>query len=324
MGRGSHVSIDVFTVGEAMLRLSAPVGEALETVPRFDVHVAGSEANVASTLSQLGRTVTWASRVPDSALGRRVLSSLRAAGVDCSSVSLSDTGRLGTYFVDIRPDPLPTKVVYDRAGSAVCEMTVDDIDWDRASDARVVHLSGITPALSGSLAEIADELAGQARESGSLLTCDVNYRSKLWTTEEAERRLSVILESADLIVCGRDDASQVFGLAGDPGEVAQRLSQRFSCQSVVVTVGSDGAYWRRGSELGHVPAREVQIIDRVGAGDAFMAGLIDGLLDDDLPSGVARGAALAALALTTTGDQIRVNRAEMSSLMTIESPDVDR
>lgn len=318
------MTIDVFTIGEAMLRLSTPLGESLETTPQLDVHVAGSEANVASALSQLGRKVTWVSRVPDSALGRRVVSSLRAVGVDCDGVLVSDTGRLGTYFVDIRPDPLPTTVIYDREKSAVCDMTADEIRWELADDARMIHLSGITPALSESLATITNELAARARQSGSLLSVDVNYRSKLWTPGEAEQGLSRILESADLIVCGSDDAGVVFGLEGDPPDVVQQLSQRFSCQSVVVTAGADGAFWRHGNETGHLPARGVSIIDRVGAGDAFMAGVIDGLLDDDLPSGVARGEALAALALTTNGDQIRIDRTGLSSLMSTGGPDVDR
>lgn len=324
MGGGHEVTIDVFTVGEAMLRLSAPLGESLEAAQRLDVHVAGSEANVASALSQLGRKVAWVSRVPDSALGRRVVSSLRATGVDCEGVLLSDTGRLGTYFVDVRPDPLPTTVVYDREKAAVCDMTVDEFNWDLADAARVIHLSGITPALSESLATIADQLAARARHSGSLLSVDVNYRSKLWTPGEAERGLSTILEAADLIVCGREDADVVFGLVGDPQDVGRQLSGRFSCQSVVVTAGADGAFWRRNREFGHVPAREVSVLDRVGAGDAFMAGVIDGLLDDDLPSGVARGEALAALALTTVGDQIRIDRTGLMSLMSTDGPDVDR
>jgi 2-dehydro-3-deoxygluconokinase len=318
------VRIDVFTVGEAMLRLSAPQGETLEGASRFDVHVAGSESNVASALAQLGRAVTWVSRVPDSPLGRRIVSSLRAAGVDCSSVLLADTGRLGTYFVDVRPDPLATTVVYDREGSAVCGLTVEDIDWDLVADARVIHLSGITPALSENLATIANELAARAGGADSLLTLDVNYRSKLWSPGEAEQALSGILESADLIVCGRDDVALVFGQEGEPADVARQMSERFSCPAVVVTAGSEGAFWQRGKDSGHVPSREVRIIDPIGAGDAFMAGAIDGLLDDDLPSGVARGEALAALALTTVGDLITVNRAEMTSLMTIEGPDVDR
>lgn len=318
------MTLDVFTLGEAMLRLSAPIGESLETVPKFDVHVAGSEANVASALSQLGRSVVWASRVPDSVLGRRVLSSLQAVGVDCSSVSLSERARLGTYFVDIQSDPRPTTVVYDRAGSAASDMAVDDVDWNRVSEARVIHLSGITPALSASLAEVAKALAAQARTSDSLLTFDVNYRAKLWSPREAERGLSGLLEVADVVVCGRDDANEVFGIEDQLPEMARRISERFSVGSVVVTAGSGGTFWQHGTESGHVPAVPVRIIDRLGAGDAFMAGLVDGLLDDDLPGGVARGAALAAVALTTVGDQIRVNRPEMLSLMATEGRDVHR
>jgi 2-dehydro-3-deoxygluconokinase len=318
------MSLDVFTLGEAMLRLSAPVGQSLETSPEYDVHVAGSEANVASTLSQLGRSTMWSSRVPDSVLGRRIVSSLRSVGVDCDSVALSEEGRLGIYFVDIRPAPLSTVVVYDRAASAVCDMGVEEIDWSSISEARVVHLSGITPALSPNLAEIVNNIAVEVRESESLLTFDVNYRAKLWTPKEAEGSLASILDSADMLVCGIEDARVVFGVHGTGPGVSLQLSERFSSSSVVVTAGADGAFWRQGTQAGHVPALPVRILDPLGAGDAFMAGLIDGLLDDDLQAGVARGAALAGVALATVGDQIRITRAEMLSLLEGERPDVDR
>jgi 2-dehydro-3-deoxygluconokinase len=318
------MSLDVFTLGEAMLRLSTPVGQSLETSPEYHVHVAGSEANVASTLSQLGRSTMWSSRIPDSVLGHRILSSLRSVGVDCDSVALSEGGRLGTYFVDIRPAPLSTVVVYDRAASAVCDMGLEEIDWLSISEARVVHLSGITPALSPNLAEVVSKIVSEVRESESLLTFDVNYRAKLWTPKEAEWSLSSLLDSVDVLVCGIEDARVVFGVEGTGPEVSVQLSERFSNPSVVVTAGAGGAFWRQGTQAGHIPALPVRVVDPLGAGDAFMAGLIDGVLDDDLKAGVARGAALAGIALATVGDQIRITRAGMLSLLEGDLPDVDR
>ena len=318
------MSLDVFTLGEAMLRLSAPVGQSLETCPGYDVHVAGSEANVVSTLSQLGRSTTWSSRIPDSVLGHRILSSLRSVGVNCDSVVLSEGGRLGTYFVDIRPAPLSTFVVYDRAGSTVCDMRLEEVDWPSISQARLVHLSGITPALSPNLAEVVSKIVAEVRGSDSLLTFDVNYRAKLWTPKEAEVSLSPVLDSVDMLVCGIEDARVVFGMQGSGSEVSLQVSERFSCPSVVVTAGADGAFWRQGTQAGHVPALPVRVVDPLGAGDAFMAGLIDGLLDDDVEAGVARGAVLAAFALATVGDQIQITRTEMLSLLERERPDIDR
>lgn len=318
------MTLDVFTLGEAMLRLSTPVGRSMATAPSYEVHVAGAEANVASLLAQLGRSVAWASSLPDSVLGRRVLAEMQAVGVDCEGVSLTDDARLGTYFVDIHPAPQPTTVVYDRAHSAVCSLTVDDIDWDLISQARVVHLSGITPALSESLGEVTSAIADSVADSETLLSFDVNYRAKLWAPKEARDRLSSFLELADLVVCGLQDAREVFGFGDSQADVAGRFAKEYSTPSLVITAGSAGAYWVHNGESGHVPAIPVNVIDRLGAGDAFTAGLIDGALDGHFVDGVVRGVALAAIALTTVGDQARVTRREVEALMAERIRDVDR
>ena len=324
MDRGRRLSIDVFTVGEAMLRLSTPRGSSLESASSFDVHVAGAEANVALALSRLDRRVAWASRLPDTALGRRVLSGLRAAGVDCSGVILEPEGRMGTYFVDIHAPPRSTRVIYDRAGSTVCTLTADDLDWDLISHARVIHLTGITPALSDGLGLAVSEVAQAAASSDALLSFDVNYRAKLWSPETAAIGLSPIMRLADLVICGRQDARDVFGVDGEPNGVARRLSEDFAIPTVVVTDGPRGSWWISNGRPGHLPAWEVEVVDRLGAGDAFTAGVIDGLLDGDLVEGIARGTALAAIALTTKGDSVDVARSELDALIAGERRDVDR
>lgn len=318
------MTLDVFTLGEAMLRLSTPVGRSMATAPSYEVHVAGAEANVASLLAQLGRSVAWTSRLTASVLGRRVLADMRAVGVDCESVSLTEHGRLGTYFVDIHPEPRPTTVVYDRADSAVCAMSVEDIEWDRIAQASVVHLTGITPALSPSLREVTEAIAASVADSETLLSFDVNYRSKLWSPNEARACLAPLLELSDVVVCGLQDANEVFGLEGSGSEVADRLEGEYSIPSVVITAGSAGAWWARGGDGGHVHAIPVRVVDRLGAGDAFTAGVLDGILDGDFIDGISRGAALAAIALTTVGDQAHVTRSEVRSLMARGGRDVDR
>ncbi len=307
-----------------MLRLSARPGSSLETASSFDVHVAGAEANVAYALARLDRTVAWASRLPDTALGRRVLAGLRSAGVDCSGVMLAPEGRMGTYFVDVHRPPRPTSVIYDRADSAACSMTVDDLDWDLISDARVIHLTGITPALSDSLRNVVSELARTAASSDALLSFDVNYRAKLWSPEMALTELSPIMKLAELVVCGRQDARDVFGVGGEPDTVARQLSEEFSIPTLVVTDGHRGSWWVSDGQPGHLSALEIDVVDPVGAGDAFTAGVIDGLLDNDLLDGINRGTALAAAALTTRGDAVHVNRAELDALVAADRNDVDR
>lgn len=314
----------VLTFGEAMIRLSVPPGESLETAPAFDVHVAGSEANVAATLARMGRQVSWVSALPDSQLGRRVIGELRAAGVDCSDVALVPGARMGTYFVDLQADPLPARVIYDRSGSAVAGYRSDDFPWPRLDTTPIVHLSGITPALSPECRELSMELTRRARASGATLSVDINYRAKLWPPEEASVVLSELIAHTDLVVCTSEDARDLFEVSTPPTAMASALAERFGIERVVITSGADGAWWHHNGFDGHAPAIPVSVVDRIGAGDAFMAGVLDGLMDDSLDQGVSRGTALAALALTTRGDRPIVSRDEMDQVLEGSVRRVDR
>jgi 2-dehydro-3-deoxygluconokinase len=324
MDRDGVGMIDVFTFGEAMIRLSVRPGENLESATSFDVHTAGAEANVANTLARLGRTVTWGSRLPEGPLGRRVVADLRAAGVDCSRVALVPDSRIGTYFVELRAEPLPANVIYDRTGSAAAGFTSEDIPWDVVDQARVVYLSGITPALSQSCRDAVMELAARARKGTCLFAVDVNYRSKLWPPGEAATTLARLIQGAGLVVCTSEDAGGVFGITSGPDKAAEELGSLFEAERAVVTSGAAGAWWYEDGVTGHVPSVPVSVVDRIGAGDAFTAGVIDGLLDGHLESGVHRGTALAALALATRGDRAITTRDQMESLIAGAGRRVDR
>jgi len=315
---------EVFTFGEAMLRLSVSPGHTLETAPAYAVHVAGTEANVAATLSRLDREVSWVSALPEGPLGRRVLAELQACGVDCSGVVVRPEGRIGTYFVELHAEPLAARVIYDRAGSAAAGFTLGDVPWELFESAQIIHMTGITPALSASCREVVLDMAERARRDGKFLSVDVNYRSKLWGTEEASRVISEVMRSADLVVCTGEDASDLFGISLDPPDVARELADRHAIARVVVTSGVGGAWWCHDGNAGHVSAISVSVVDRIGAGDAFMAGVLDGILDGDLGLGVRRGNALAALALTTRGDRAVASRAEVDSMLTGAARRVDR
>lgn len=309
------MSHDVFTFGEAMLRLSVRPGERLESAARMDVHVAGSELNFATALAALGRKVTWYSRIPEGALGGRVLAHLRAFGIDASVVGIDPSGRLGTYFVELRSPPLQTRVVFDRSGSVASSMAPPDIPDGVVEEARVVHLTGITPALSTSCRDATFEVLRRARSAGRMVTVDVNHRAKLWRAAAARETLSPLLEAADLVLCARSDAEEVFQVTGSAEHAVSVLATRFGLARVVVTDGANGAWWFEEGAVGHVPAVAVEVLDRLGAGDAFAAGLVDGLLDGDMSAGLRRGAVLAAVALTTYGDQAVVGRPELESLV---------
>lgn len=315
---------DVVTVGEAMLRLSVPAGSRLDDVRSLDVHVAGAEANTAVALAALGRTVSWWSRLPDSPLGRRIARDLRAAQVDISHVRWVEGARTGTYYVEHAASPRPVRVVYDRAHSAASEMTSSDFPIDELTDARVAHLSGITPALSKSTRELSFAFAERAREGDCMFTLDLNYRAKLWSPEEARRTLLEIGAEADVVVVTREDAEDVLGFTGEDHSVLSRTREAFSAAAAIVTLGENGAVWMFGDDSGEVPARPTYVVDRLGAGDAFMAGVIEGLLIGDFHYGMRVGTVLASLALGTHGDHVITTAEELRIMLDGGERSVDR
>jgi 2-dehydro-3-deoxygluconokinase len=305
------VSYDIVTVGEAMLRLWVPPGERLEDTSAFRVTVAGAEANVAIAAARMGHSVAWISRLPNSPLGRRAAQEIRAHGVDVSHVRWSDEHRMGTYYVELAAPPRPSNVIYDRADSAASHMTAADLVWDVIDSARIVHLSGITPALSDECRAISSEVARRA----SSLCLDVNYRSKLWSPAEARPVLEDLCGQAEVIILTQEDARDVFGLDGDARGVLEELRGLTGATSLVLTRGAAGAAWMSNDELGEAPGYDVEEIDRIGAGDAFAAGVLGGVLAGDLGVGVERGLAMAALKLGMYGDQLRPDPDEVERLL---------
>jgi len=307
-----------------MLRLSVPPGDRLEVADQLDLHVAGSEANTAIALAQLGRQVTWLSRLPDNPLGRRVVREIRGAGVDTSHVRWVTGARMGVYFVELASPPRPVSVVYDRAGSAAAELEPDDLPPGLVDSAKVVHLSGITPALSDGCRRLALETAERARAGSCRLTVDINYRAKLWSPESANGTLTQLATGADLVVMTREDARDVFGIRGEPLDVASEARKKLEVGTVVVTLGDEGSLWDSDNASGRVDPLPTEIVDRLGAGDAFMAGVIDGLLDDDLERGMRTGTLLASLALGSHGDHVITTREEVDRLLEGRGRAIDR
>lgn len=295
-------ALDVVTLGEAMLRLAAPPGEALEAAGRFDVRVAGAEANVAVTLARLGFRAGWVSKVRDDPLGRRVAGELRRHGVELSALVWTPHGRTGLYFLEMGAPPRGITVHYDRAGSACSTLAPEEVNWPYLRRARWVHLTGITPALSETCAATAARAVREARAAGTRVSFDVNYRRTLWTADRARAVLEPLLREADLLFAAAEDAREVFGLDGEAGDLALRLRGRFAAATAVVTAGADGAYLAGADGVTHQPALAGDVVDPIGRGDAFAAGLLWGALDGDLRAGLRYGVALAALQQTYWGD----------------------
>jgi 2-dehydro-3-deoxygluconokinase len=324
--------MDLVTFGESMLRLSPPGRERLERATTLEFRAAGAESNVAVAADRLGLETAWLSKLPDSPLGRKVTSTLRSQGTE-PVVAWSETGRQGVYFLEQSGSPRGANVVYDRADAAVTTATPDDLDLSRVEDADWVFTSGITPALSATLADTTRELLARARDAGATTAFDVNYRAKLWEPDAARAELESVFPDVDVLFVAERDARSVLDRDGDAtasdgddaATIARALRAEFDFETVVVTRGEDGAVARHDGETVEQAAFEAETHDPVGTGDAFVGGYIarrarGGSVTDALEW----GAATAALKRTIPGDVALVTPAEVDDVVTGNAPDIDR
>ncbi len=306
---------DVTTFGESMLRLSVPVGQPLELTSRLDMNIAGSESNVLAVLVQLGHRSSWVSSLPDNALGRLVANQFRMRGIDLSNVVWRGNGRMGTYFVEMVAPPRVVQVIYDRDNSCVTQMTPEEINWDALLSTKLLHLSGITPALSEGCLDIVQEAIARAHAASIPVSFDVNYRSKLWTPEEAAATLLPLLQNSKLLFCAKRDAELLFGISGTPEEVIKQLAAKTKAHHIIVSIGSAGVVGWNGRQLIQQAAYETTIIDALGAGDALAAGVIHGWLMGSFTQGLQMGTALAAMALSQVGDMVVASQSVLNDLL---------
>ena len=303
---------DVVTFGEAMLRLSPPHFGRLEQSHSLDVEIGGSELNVAVGVSRLGMSAAWISKLPNNALGRMVRNRARELGVDVAQVIFSDKGRQGLYFVEYGAAPRASSVLYDRGNSAISLIQPGEVDWKKVlSRAKLLHVSGITPALSPSAAETTAVAMKAAKEAGCLVSYDLNYRKKLWSPAEAKSCQEPLMRLVDILTTTEEDTGVVFGIREDTYQkVAESLAKTFGFKAVAITLREDISVWKNNwTAIAYADGKiysdrtyTVEIVDRVGAGDSFTAGFIYGYLTGDAQKGVKYGNALAALKHTMPGD----------------------
>jgi 2-dehydro-3-deoxygluconokinase len=305
---------DVTTLGEMMLRLSVASGTRLELTNHLDVYPAGAESNVVSLLSRLEHRTRWFGALPKNPLGRLAANHLRLAGVDLDGILWRDEGRLGTYYVEFGAPPRGIQVTYDRAHSCASQLQPDQINWDSLLNTRLIHLTGITPALSTSCREVVIEALHRVKEAEVPVSFDINYRQRLWSEAEAGEVLGQLMKGVELLFCSQADAARLFNCKGTIKEIAQTMLERSQAHYVVVTFGEQGALLWNGQEWLHEEARPTQIIDRLGAGDALAAGVIHSWLNGDLNAGLRYGVTLAALALSQLGDMLVTNKTELEKL----------
>lgn len=306
--------MDLLTFGETMLRLTPPDDERIEAADSFDVHVGGAESNVAVAATRLGVDAAWTSKLPDTPPARRVVTALREHGVE--PLVATGEGRVGTYYLETGATPRGTEVTYDRTGAAVRTTTLGDLPVDAVREASAFYTSGITPALSETLAGTVAEAFEVAGTAGTEVVFDVNYRSKLWSPDAARETLTDLLPAVDTLVVAARDAETVLDRDGDPTMVAADLAAEYDCGTVIVTRGSAGAVAVDDGEVYEQPAFEAASPYPVGTGDAFVGGyLARSLRGDGVADALEYAAATAALKRTIPGDAARVTPTEVEAVL---------
>lgn len=299
-------SYDFLTLGETLLRLSPPGAQRLDQARSFEIGIGGSELNVACLLARLGWRTAWVSRLPEGPLGRIVDGEARRHGVDTRFVRWIPDARLGLMFFEAGPAPRNARVIYDRKHSAASELGFEDAPWEAliAASARV-HLSGITPALGPSCRALVVHVAQLAAAAGKPVSYDLNYRATLQSPADARAMLVAVAPHLELLVVAERDARAVLGFAEEAEPLAAAIAARYAVPLVALTrpPGSEPGdlLWARGV-VRHAPRYKVEIVDRIGAGDSFVGGLVHGLLAGDLDFAIRLAAYAAAIGLATPGD----------------------
>ncbi|MFQ6131914.1 MAG: sugar kinase [Armatimonadota bacterium] len=305
---------EVIGLGEVMVRLWPAYDVPLERATQLQVDTGGAEFDTVVALARLGVRTAWVSKLPDSPLGRLIADSGRRHGVDMSLVKWTAAGRVGLYFVEYLRRAGSIRVYYDRKQAAINDLHEDEVDWSAFRQARFVHLSGITPALSEDCARLARRALAEAHAGRSRVSFDVNYRAMLWTPVEAAQALEPLLKQADVLVSSLKDLQLLFDIEGPPPEAARRARDRFGSEVVALTLGEEGSLAIRGEEEARWVGIPCEEVDRFVAGDCFAAGLLYGLLRDDLHLGVRTGGAMAALKHTIHGDMPWLTASEVAEV----------
>lgn len=329
----------VVTLGEIMLRLSTPGFTRFVQAPSLDVTYGGGEANVAAALAGYGLESYLVTKLPTHEVGQAAVNHLRRYGVSDRFI-VRGGERVGIYFLETGASQRASKVIYDRAGAAVTTLTPDEVDFEAVFDeAAWFHFTGITPALGRTAHETVLAAAKAAKAAGATVSCDLNYRKKLWTVERARAAMRPLMEYVDVCIANEEDADKCLGLTAGTTDIegaeldeagyfqlAERLRAEFDFEAVAITLRESYSASRNGwSALLHndsdcrTPVRstryDVQLVDRVGGGDSFASGLIYGLLTKESGRDALEFAVAAScLKQTIPGDFNLVSADEVEKL----------
>lgn len=292
----------IVTFGEIMMRLNPPGYNRILQTNSFDISFAGGEASVSVSLANYGEDTCFVTKLPDHEVGQACLNSLRKYGVNTDFI-LRGGPRLGVYYYEKGASQRPSKVIYDRAGSSIALAKKNEFDWDKIfKGAKWFHFTGITPALGGELPEICLQACKKAKEKGLTVSCDLNYRKKLWTTDEAKKCMSKLMPYVDVCIANEEDAKDVFGIEAENTDiesgklnhegyvsVARKIAKKFGCKKVAITLrGSISASINEWAGMLYDAKQDkacfsknytIQLVDRLGGGDSFGGGLIYSLVN---------------------------------------------
>jgi len=317
---------DLVTFGEAMLRFSPPDEERLETADQYDVHVAGAESNVAVAADRLGLDAVWTSKLPESAIGRKVVGELQGHGIGVDVVwDDSDRSRQGTYYLEEGRPPRGSEVIYDRADASVTTARTEQLPTDMIEDADGFHTTGITPALSETVAQTTAELLARASAAGTVTSLDLNYRSNLWDPEEAKARYTDLFPDVDVLFAAERDARNILDRNGNAEAIARGLDEEYGFEATVITQGSKGATAVVDGTLIEQGTYEATDAYPVGTGDSFVGGFLSQYLrGESVSDALAWGAATAAFKRSVPGDIAIISRAEVREVIEGETEAISR
>ncbi|MBR7111223.1 MAG: sugar kinase [Clostridia bacterium] len=326
----------VVTFGELMLRLAPEGYLRFLQAEKYQATFGGAEANVAVSLANYGVDVAFVSKLPTHEIGQSVVNSLRKFGVDTSKI-VRGGDRVGIYYCEKGASQRPSKVIYDRAYSAIAMAKREDFDWNAILDGVTwFHFTGITPALSDEVAEITLEALKACKERNITVSCDLNYRKKLWTKEKAGKVMGEICKYVDYCIANEEDAKDVFGIEADNTDiyggkldrdgyisVAKKLTDRFGFKGVAITLRESksandndwsGMLYTNGEAV-FSKKYSIHIVDRVGGGDSFGGGLIYSLVNGfDAQSAIEFAVAASCLKHSIEGDYNLMSVAEVKNL----------
>ena len=323
--------------GELMLRLNPEGYLRFEQADKFMATFGGGEANVAVSLANFGMDASFCSKLPTHAIGNMAVRALRAEGVATADI-VRGGERVGIYYIEKGASQRPSKVIYDRKYSAIGMASREDFDWDKIlTDTVWFHFTGITPALGDNVAEICLDAVKACRENGIKISCDLNFRKNLWTSEKAGKVMGELMQYVNVCIANEEDADKVFGIKPDHNDVdsgklnregyidvAKKLSERFGCEKVAITlresISANDNNWAAmlydGEKAYFSKKYAVHIVDRVGGGDSFGAGLIYSLLSGyDMQDTIEFAVAASCLKHSIEYDFNRVSVDEVKALV---------